>query len=258
MDYWQKQTVTEPLFEDILWARPENKHGAGKLLIIGGNLHGFAAAQEAYAAADAAGAGHIRLILPDALKRTVGILGPYDYAPSTSSGGFGRDALNELLAGSAWADAVLIAGDLGRNSETAILLEGFVQKYQGPLIITKDAIDYFTAQPQLLFDRPMTAVALSLSQLQQMGTALKFQTPFILSMGLLLLVQALHDFSQQWPAVVITRELDSIVVAHEGRISSTKVSDDENAWRVKTAAGASVFWLQNISRPFEAITSSII
>ena len=43
MDYWHKQTAENPLYEDVLWARPENKHGAGKLLVVGGNLHGFAA-----------------------------------------------------------------------------------------------------------------------------------------------------------------------------------------------------------------------
>lgn len=258
MDYWSKQTKDEPLFADILWARPENKRGAGKLLIIGGNAHGFAAAQEAYAAAEAAGAGHIRLILPDALKRTVGVLGPYDYAPSTHSGSFSRDALNEFLLGAGWADAVLLAGDLGRNSETAVLLENFVKNYSGRLIVTKDVLDYFYNQPDLLVDRPDTVLVLSLSQVQKFGTALKFETPFLLNMGMLLLVQALHDFSQKFPACFVTREQNNIVVAHQGQLSSTKVDQGEKAWRVRTAAAASVFYMQNPSRQFEAITSSII
>jgi NAD(P)H-hydrate repair Nnr-like enzyme with NAD(P)H-hydrate dehydratase domain len=258
MDYWAKQPIDKPLYPDIIWARPETKHGAGKLLIIGGSAHGFAAAQEAYASADIGGAGHIRLILPDALKRTVGILGPYDYAPSTPrSGSFARDALNEFLIGAAWADSVLLAGDLGRNSETAILLEKFVQKYSGPLTITKDAVDYFYNQPELVSNRSETLLVLSLGQLQKFATALKFETPFMLSMGMLLLVQALHDFTIRYKVIIITKELNNIIVAKGGEVSSTRLQQDKEVWRVSTAAKASVFWMQNSSRPFEAITTAL-
>lgn len=265
MDYWQKQTADKPLYEDILWARPESRHGAGKLLIAGGSAHGFAATGEAYTAAETAGAGHIRALLPDAIRTHSSIFWgqnlDIEFAASTHSGSFGQDALNELLIGANWADAVLLAGDLGRNSETAILLEKFLGKYSGPLTLTKDAVDYFNHQPKLIINRTDTCVVLSLAQLQKLGLALKYETPFLLSMGLMLLVQALHDFTQKYPAVIVVKELDNIVVAHKGRVSSTKLEEDKNppygGWRVETAAKATVFWLQNKNRPFEAITSSL-
>lgn len=257
MDYWEKQSTEKPLFPDILWARPETKHGAGKLLIIGGSAQGFAAAQEAYSAASTGGAGHIRLILPESLKRTVGVLGPYNYAPSTPhSGSFGRDALNEFLIGSSWADAVLLAGDLGRNSETAILLENFASKLSGQLCITKDAVDYLYNHPELIANRENTMLVMSLSQLQKLGTALKFETPFLLGMGLMLLVQVLHEFTMRYPIMIITKELDYLIVAHNGRVSTSKLKEDKDIWRVETAARSSVFWMQNKNRPFEAVTSA--
>ena len=46
-DYWQKQTDA-PLFPDIEWARPEQKAKAGKLAIVGGHAHSFAATAESY------------------------------------------------------------------------------------------------------------------------------------------------------------------------------------------------------------------
>ena len=55
-DYWQKQ-ADEPLFPDILWSRPENKAGAGKLAIVGGNAHAFSAPGMAYDMTLQAGAG---------------------------------------------------------------------------------------------------------------------------------------------------------------------------------------------------------
>lgn len=243
-----------------MWARPENKHGAGRLLIVGGNLHGFSAVGTAYQAAEKAGAGVVRLVLPDSLRKTVGPLGPYEFAPSTAgSGSFARDALNELLIGANWADAVLLAGDLGRNSETSILLENFVAKYSGQLTIAKDAVDYFYGTPELVTERPNTTLVLSLAQLQKLGTALRFETPFLLSMGMLLLVQALHTFTLKYPVNIVVREQDSMVVAVNGQVSSTKLKNPtEEVWRVETASKTSVFWLQHPAKPFEAMTSAIV
>jgi hypothetical protein len=257
-EYWQKQLRDAPLFEDILWSRPEHKQGAGKLLVVGGNAMGFAAIQEAYSAADKAGAGVIHTVMPDALRKIVGtFLQDGNYAPSTPSGSFAKLALTELIVQAQWADAVLLAGDFGRNSETAVLLEQFVQKYQGQLILTKDAVDYFSHMPELILKRQDTVIVLSMAQLQKLATAAKHPTPFLLSMGLMLIVQALHDFTNIYPVTIVTRELDSIVVAHAGKVSSTKVSEDEDIWRVKTAAAAAVFWMQNKNKPFEAITTSL-
>ena len=55
----------------MLWSRPENKKHAGKLLVVGGNAQGFAAAAEGYSYADKAGAGTVRVLLPDSLQKTV-------------------------------------------------------------------------------------------------------------------------------------------------------------------------------------------
>ena len=128
-EYWLTQTKDKPLFPELEWSRPENRSAAGKLLIIGGNAHGFAAPAEAYAVATKAGIGTARVLLPDAVRKIVGRLWENgEFAPSTPSGSFGQKALDEFLLQGSWADAVLFAGDLGRNSETAILLEKSLQK----------------------------------------------------------------------------------------------------------------------------------
>jgi NAD(P)H-hydrate repair Nnr-like enzyme with NAD(P)H-hydrate dehydratase domain len=59
---WQKQASSKPLFDDLLWSRPEQKALAGKLLIIGGNSHAIAAPGEAFMLASKAGAGDIRVV----------------------------------------------------------------------------------------------------------------------------------------------------------------------------------------------------
>ena len=122
-----KQTSGTSAFPDLHWSRPENRLHAGKLLVIGGNLHGFAAPAEAYSEADKAGAGAVRVLLPDATQKLIGKFVPEaEYAPSTPSGSFAQLSLNEWLISSSWADHVLLAGDLSRNSETAIVIEKFL------------------------------------------------------------------------------------------------------------------------------------
>lgn len=256
--YWQRQTAGNPLFSDLMWSRPENRTQAGKLLIIGGNGFGFAAPAEAYGEANKAGIGVAHVLLPDALRRTVGkVLEAGDFAASTPSGSFSQKALTELLTHSAWADGVLAAGDMGRNSETAVLLEKFIESYQGQLTITKDAADYFTAAPQNLLKRPETTLVISFAQLQKLAIIGKFSRVFTFDIGIIKLVELLHEFTVQFPVNVIVKHLDTIFVAVGGKVSSTKLAEDQEIWRVKTAAQICVWWLQNPNKPFEALTCGV-
>ena len=253
--YWLKQGA-EPLFPDILWSRPESKMGAGKLAIIGGNSHGFSAPGIAYGAAQQAGAGVTRVLLPDAVKKVVkGLLPDADFAPSTPSGSFSKQSLSELLQLANWSDCVLLAGDIGRNSETSIVLEDFVHKYTELLVVAQDAVDYFKEIPLNLMNRPNTVVVLSMSQLQKMFINTPTITPITLSMTVQQLVEALHTYTIEHPATIVTKLNDLIYVAHAGYVSTTR--EDDKLWRVETAAGISVFCMQNPDKLFEATTTSL-
>jgi hypothetical protein len=258
-DYWQKQTKESPLFENLLWSRPEQTAQAGKLLIVGGNVHGFAAPAEAYNEATNAGIGSSRVLLPDSLQKTVGrILESGEYAPSTPSGSFARTALAQLLDISRWADATLLAGDFGRNSETAILLEQFINKCVGPVSLTKDGVDYFVHTPNTLLNRQRTLLVISFAQLQRLAINARFSKAFTFDMDLLRLVDTLHSFSLNYKAAIIVKHLESILVAYAGQVSSTKLTKDLPVWRVKTAAHAAVWQLQNPNKIFAALSASII
>jgi len=256
--YWQIQTKDKPLFPELEWSRPENKLHAGKLLIIGGNAHGFAAPAGAFGYAEKAGAGTMRVILPDAVRKIVGaILPEANYAPSTPSGSFAQKALGEVLAASSWADGVLVAGDLGRNSETAILLESLLAKYSGQITLVKEAIDYATSAPHTTLNRENTLLVLTMAQLQRLGTAARMPTPIKFSMDLLHLVEWLHNFTTHFKPYIVVKHLDNLVAAVNGEISSTKLANPLDTWRIKTAAEASVWWLQHPNKPFESITVSL-
>ncbi len=253
--YWLKQGA-EPLFPDILWSRPESKSGAGKLAIIGGNSHGFGAPGLAYNIALATGAGAVSVMLPDAIKKVVGGLLPdADFVASTPSGSFAKKSLNELLQLAGWSDAVLLSGDFGRNSETAVLLELFVQKYTGVLTVTQDCVDYFKETPKQIVDRPNTTIVLSRGQLQKLFINTPTITSITSTMSVLQLAEALHDYTLAHPACIVTNHNDLLFVAVGGRVSTTKHVN--KIWRVETSARISVFWMQSKLQQFEAITTAI-
>lgn len=259
-DYWLRQEQNKPLYPDMQWSRPENRMTAGKLLIVGGNLHGFAAPAEAYNESVKAGVGTVRVLLPAAIQKIVGqILVDGEYAHSTPSGSFSQKALNDLLLCANWSDAVLFAGDLGRNSETAILLEKFLLKSPVAVTLAKDCVDYAVATPSSVLERPVpTMLVLSLSQLQRLGIAAHFPKAVTFSMGVLHLAEWLHEFTAAYPVQIIVKHHNQLMAAVEGQVSSTRLESDLPIWRVKAGAHAAVWWLQNPQRPFKAITTALL
>lgn len=255
-NYWKKQTKEKPLFPNLNWDKPENKQHAGKLLIIGGNTHEFSAPGLAYAVAEKTGIGVAKVLLPDSLKKNVGkILENGEFSPSTKSGSFSQKSLDSWVQWANWADGVLIAGDLGRNSETAIVLEKFIQKYYGTLIVTKDAIDYFRANAKLVTNRPSTTLVLSISQLQKLCIEIEWPSAVTFSMNINQLVEMLHNITERYPFSVVTNHNNIFFVAHKGMVSTTK-NDYQESWRTEIASKASVWLIQNQNRPFEALTTA--
>lgn len=255
--YWQKQGG-EPLFKDLLWDKPENKRQAGKLLIVGGNAHSFTAPASAYQAAEEAGIGTAKVLLPQALQKIVGrIIENGEFAPSNKSGSFARNALEEWLSLSMWADGILLAGDFGRNSETAIVLEQFVSRSNQQMTITQDGLDYFIAEPQKLLSKSNVTCITSFAQLQKMATGAQFTTAYTYTMTVNQMVEALHLFTSIHSATIVMLHNGMYYVATDGKVSTTKASKDEPVWRVRTAAIAAVWALQHPTKRLAALTTAV-
>lgn len=259
-DYWLRQEPTQPLFPDIIWQKPEQRTLAGKLLIIGGNAHGFAAVAQAYGDALAAGAGECRVVLPDALKKAIDPLAlDCVYVPTNASGGITKDALPALKAAAAWADALLFIGDAGRNSETAIVYEQLLQTFpQKTTIITRDALDLLkNVWPELL-QRPHTILAATFAQLQKIFQAVYYPKTLLFSMQLTNVVEALHKFTVTYPAVMITFHQNQLIVAQSGQVSSTPWEEVMLIWRGSVAAKASAYAMWQPNQLFQTVTTSFI
>jgi NAD(P)H-hydrate repair Nnr-like enzyme with NAD(P)H-hydrate dehydratase domain len=276
-DYWQKQT-DKPLFPELEWDKPERRDQAGRLLIVGGYLHNLTAPAKAYQYVKEQGIGDVKVALPNKTKSLLGKTLPAAvYLPSTTSGELAREGFEEIIDYANWADTILIPGDLGRNSQTTLLISDLVQNTTNQIVLTKDAVDILQNSPELIFQRENTTLVLSFAQLQSLAKRLNWPEAFTFSMGLIKMVENLHRFTTEYPCNIMTLHQNNLVVASSGKISTTSLSrhpelvsgsndgekkilkqvqDDKLHWRTKTASIAACYQTWNPNKPFQALTHS--
>ena len=258
-DYWKKQSPTAALYPDLEWSKPETLNQSGKLGIIGGNKLGFAGVAEAYAVARKSGVGQVRVLLPDVLKKTMPkTITDTVYAPTNISGSLTKDATTEMVALGAWANEILLIGDAGRSSETAIAYEQFLSTYTDKLVITRDAIDLLKNSARVLVERPDTLLIASFAQLQKIFQAVYYPKVLTFSMQLTQLVEALHKFTITYPVTIGVLHKDYFVIAHDGDVITTEWANPMAIWRGSVASNAAAYWLWNPGKPLEATATSIV
>lgn len=255
--YWQRQTTEAALFPDALWAKPERRDQAGKLLIVGGNKLGFAAVAESYTHSLQNGVGQTKVLLPSCLKGTVpATLLDVVFADCTPSGSLSKEAEASLQASAAWADGVLLIGDAGRNAETALLYESFLQSHSGPVTITRDAIDLVKNNPSLIADRPDTLIVASFAQVQKLFAGVYYPKMLTFSMQLLQLVESLHKFTITYPCTIVTLHKETIIVAHNGEVVTQEWQQPMAIWRGSVATDIASWRLWH-ANPLEAVASAL-
>lgn len=179
------------------------------------------------------------------------------FGASNPSGGLAKNALTEMQAIGQWATGVLLIGDAGRNSETAIVYDDFIREYKGQLVITRDIVDLIKNSSQLLVERPETMLVVSFAQLQKLFQAVYYPKILTFSMQLAQLVEALHKFTITYPVSVVVFHQDTLVVAHAGEIVTQPWTNPMAIWRGSVAARAASYWLWNPSQPLQAVAASI-
>lgn len=256
--YWQRQTADTPLFPDTEWNKPEQRTQAGRLGIVGGNKLSFVSIAGGYQEAITTGAGTVRVLLPDVLKKAIPpTMTEVVFAPTNQSGSLSKEASTELDALGSWAEGILLIGDAGRSSETAIVYENFVREYAGHLTVTRDAVDLLKNSASVLVERPDTLLVVSFAQLQKLFQAVYYPKILSFSMQLIQLVENLHKFTITYPTSIIVLHGDTIVIASNGEVVTQAWDEPMAIWRGSTATRAACYWLWNPERPLEAATASI-
>jgi len=258
-EYWKKQLPGSPLYSDIEWSKPETRALSGKLGIIGGNQLGFAGVAEAYTTAIKSGVGQARVLLPDVLKKTMPkTITDTVYAPTNMSGSLTKDAISDMVSLGAWADEILLIGDAGRSSETAIVYEQFIKTYTGKLVITRDAIDLVKNSARELIERPDTMLIASFAQLQKLFQSVYYPKVLTFSMQLTQLIEAVHKFTISYPVTIAVLHKDFLIIAHDGNVVSTEWDNPMAIWRGVVASKIAAYWLWNTKKPLEAAATAIV
>lgn len=254
---WQKQQLSEPIFSNLVWSRPESKAMAGKLTIIGGNRFDISVPAQSYTFAAQQGIGKCQVIMPQAAKKLLpGVHADISFAPSNPSGSFGQKALPGLQAYAASADCTFLAGGLGRNSETAVVLENLI-KQAGLFVVSADAVDYFVHQPLLLLDRENTVIVASFAQIQKIMQTVGTIKPLTFDMGTVAIADALQAFTVAHQALIVVEHNGTIFCALEGEVISTNLPTPPKAWRNQAASAIAVWWAQNPSQTLAAAATAI-
>lgn len=249
-----RQTKDKPLFPDLLWARPERKEQAGKLLILGGSTHGFADIVKSYEYALQAGIGEVKVVLPEGVKKFVGPVLDALYAPQLGNGSFAHNALTEIRPYLRWASSILLPGELTNNAETTLLIEDVLRVAQTPIVIAGDAIEAVT---KTLGETPPTKpiVVADFRQLQRLAYTHSGKQPLLSTSSLdqqVAIMQALVDKLDL--GALVRCDERQVLVASTHQASITPV--DKNL--LEFAAHCSVLAAQLPAKLYEAVATAAI
>lgn len=258
MGYWRKQE-SEALFTEVEWNRPEQKNQAGKMAIIGGNSLGFAAVPMGFVAAERMGVGEVKALLPDVLRRKIPTSSGVDFAATNASGGFSKEALVEMRALGQWADVAVVLGDLGKNSETAVVMEEFLSEPRR-VVVTRDAVDLVMNSAGKLVEREGTILVLTMGQLQKLLRTVYYPKVVTFSMQLVNLVEVLHKFTITYPVGVMSFHQEHLIAASGGEVVTMKLSDTKYSpltlWSGEVAVRTAGYWMWNPENALGAMATS--
>ena len=261
-DYWKRQSKTA-LFPEVDTWQPEQRRFAGKLLIIGGNKGAFYAAAKAMETANKMGVGEVRVLLPDSLRGKLPKIPEIYFAKAEASGAFGKTSMADMWEHLAWAEAVLIAGDLGRNAETSVAFAEFMKHCDKPVTIARDGVDVLIPDVMNWGMRDeKTTLFLTMPQLQKLLRTLYYPKVITLSMPTNQLIETLHKFTLSFPLSLVTYHNGQIVIANDGVVVSEDINDTEYTqitfWDGKVMARSAVLSLWNRELPLEKVLSRAI
>jgi NAD(P)H-hydrate repair Nnr-like enzyme with NAD(P)H-hydrate dehydratase domain len=256
---WLKQTVEAPLYDKLLWSRPENKLRSGRILVIGGSSHGFSKTVNSYERLLAAGIGQVTILLPKSVQKLLGhISDDVIYCPNTDSGSFSSEALSDMLDFSNTSDGIFLSGELSNNSQTLVVIEKLVSRTSKPIIITDDSIDLALHFDPDLINRDNMIFAGTLDKVQKLLIKLKSTQSLTSNLALSNLVEVLQNFTTGKRLAIVTIHQDYVIVAREGQVVTTKIELSKSESINRLIYQSACWIIQNPNNKFEALSCASI
>jgi len=256
---WLKQTVDKPLYDNLLWGRPENKLQAGKVLVIGGNINSFAKTVNSYQLLISAGIGQVTILLPRPIFKVIGqISTDLIFCPSTDSGSFNSQSLDNFIDYTSSADGIFLSGELSNNSETLVVIEKLISRVTKPIILSDDSIDLALHLDDNLLNRNNMIYVGNLDKFQKLFSKLKSTDAITSNISLSDLVRVMQTFSQKNLVSLVTIHNDYVIVASRGQVSTTLIDKPENRDIFKLVHHCVCWIIQNPETKFQALSCSAI
>lgn len=238
MDYWLKQERNKPLFDKVLWNKPERRDQAGAMTIVGGANSGFIGVANAYKTAQSTGIGQVTVIMPDSLsvkfppviRQTIQQL---EFTDSTVSGGLALKSERTIANSASNSGNLLLIGDVGANAETAQLIERLLNNPElmdVKITLARDAVDLIYNGAEAIMNRHNINIIVSLAQLQKLARAIYFPRMIGFSQGIRQIVETLHKLTLSYHATITLFSGDHLLVSQSGKVISQTFSAPMRLW----------------------------
>jgi NAD(P)H-hydrate repair Nnr-like enzyme with NAD(P)H-hydrate dehydratase domain len=238
----------QPLYPKTLYNRPVSRHGAGRLLVVGGHSGDFSMPTTIYQFAMAAGIGDCHVVLPDGLARLLaGAPGTY-YVPQTTSGSLSPAALGRIIELAQESDAMALGAALSNNSETTILVEKIVSDAETPMIIFDEALPLLKHLMPALSKNPNILLILTMAEVFKVCSALGIPIRSTGDTGLVVKLRIIQNLLESVSCRLAVIGPDIITSSEKGLIvTPVNPSLLDNPSLVYSVL--SVFWIQNKNDP---------
>ncbi len=236
------------LFPEVLYNRPITRMGAGRLLIVGGHSGEFSLPTAVHQFAMAAGIGEATAVLPDNLAKFLGGAPGVAFAPASTSGSLGREALGRILELSEEADAVAIGASLSNNSNTTMLTERLVGEITRPLIVFDDALIALRQNLTAITDNPKVLIILTMAEVFKLCGALAVPINIRPHAGLINKLEIIQDLATASSCAYAVYGTE-IIIAAEHKLIVTPTNYRLSLTPALFYGTLGTFWLQNLRRP---------
>ena len=230
MDYFEKIEVLRA-GNNLKWNIPERKMGS--VNIIGGNAQNF---KTPVKVAEYLGENYpvetVNVVLPDALSSKLPPLPNFIFLPSTDSGSFSGEGLEQAMNS---VDFSLLIGDVSKNSITAKGISSALRIAEKMTLLTRDAVDIVAEDnPERLLMNENVIIFGSMVQLQKLLRAVYYPKMLLLSQSLIQVAEILHKFTLSYPTSIITLHNGQVLVANSGKVAAVPLE--------KTGYSPITFW----------------
>ena len=244
------------VYKEIEWSQPDNPSQMGNCLIMGGSLHDIIAPHYAYNKLSK----HFlntTVLMPESVKKFVGSKNKdIVYINSNPSGSFSlksNEVVQSFLTGSRIA---LICGSIGKNSETAILMERIV-KYDTLKVLCGDTLDFFRINTKPLLDNKSNILVGNFGQINTILNNSQTSTIHLYKDSLVETVNKLVISTNGLNALFVINTGSNLFIAQDGKVKFIKNINLSKNINLEIACLICEWSVNNQSRLFEAVQVAI-